>query len=102
MEQGDVLLWSSRTIHGSLATETPERSRRSFTAHYIPDTSRFLQWQRRIVALELADVGGIRIHHPKDPSRLKHRLRYVVETRWPDAAAKAKRIISARLLRPGR
>ena len=99
LRAGDVLLWSARTIHGSLSTETPDRSRRSFTAHFIPDSSRFLQWQHRIVPLDLAEVDGVRVHHPKDQRRLKHRLRYVAETRLPGPTAKAKRFISARLLR---
>ena len=36
LQCGDALLWSSLTIHGSLATTAPDHSRRSFTAHYIP------------------------------------------------------------------
>ncbi|CAN5679727.1 hypothetical protein BH20ACT2_BH20ACT2_19350 [soil metagenome] len=99
LQAGDVLLWSSRTIHGSLSTETPDRSRRSFTAHFIPDSSRFLQWQRRVVPLDVAAINGVRVHHPKDQRRLRHRLRYLAETRLPGPTAKAKRFITARLLR---
>ena len=99
LARGDVLLWSARTIHGSLPTDTPERSRRSFTAHYIPAGSAFLQWQRRVVPLELATVGGIAVHHPKDQNRLRHQVRYHAETRLPGPAAAAKRVVSARLLR---
>jgi phytanoyl-CoA hydroxylase len=96
---GDVLLWSARTIHGSLATASPDRSRRSFTAHYIPDSSPFLQWQRRVVPLQLTNVSGIDVHHPKDQNRRRHRVRYHIETRLPGPAATAKRVVSARLLR---
>lgn len=46
LRQGDMILWSSLTIHGSLATTRPDRSRRSFTAHYIPGSQDFL-WGRR-------------------------------------------------------
>jgi hypothetical protein len=38
-------LWSSLTIHGSLATSAPDHSRRSFTAHYIPASQSYL-WGR--------------------------------------------------------
>ena len=46
LEQGDMILWSSLTIHGSLATTQPDRSRRSFTAHYIPASQTYL-WGRK-------------------------------------------------------
>ncbi|MCU1353871.1 MAG: Phytanoyl-CoA dioxygenase [Acidimicrobiales bacterium] len=97
---GDVLLWNARTVHGSLPTSQPERSRRSFTAHFIPASSRFLQWQHRIVPLELSVVNGTPVHHPKDVSRLKHRARYLVETRAPGVAAAVKARASRRVVRP--
>jgi phytanoyl-CoA hydroxylase len=46
LRQGDMVLWSSLTIHGSLATTRADRSRRSFTAHYIPGSQAYL-WGRR-------------------------------------------------------
>ncbi len=46
LRQGDMILWSSLAIHGSLATTRPDRSRRSFTAHYIPCSQIYL-WGRR-------------------------------------------------------
>lgn len=36
--QGDVLLWSALTVHGSLPTVDGRHSRRSFTGHYVPDS----------------------------------------------------------------
>ncbi len=47
LRQGDAILWSSLTIHGSLATTAPEHSRRSFTAHYVPVSQGYL-WARKI------------------------------------------------------
>lgn len=41
LRQGDILLWSSLTIHGSLPTTAAEFPRRSFTAHYIPGSQQF-------------------------------------------------------------
>jgi phytanoyl-CoA hydroxylase len=46
LRRGDVILWSSLTIHGSLATTRPGKSRRSFTAHYIPASQAYL-WGRK-------------------------------------------------------
>jgi phytanoyl-CoA hydroxylase len=46
LAQGDMILWSSLTIHGSLATTEPKRSRRSLTAHYVPASQTYL-WGRK-------------------------------------------------------
>ncbi|MDP2307600.1 MAG: phytanoyl-CoA dioxygenase family protein [Pseudomonadota bacterium] len=43
LRQGDAILWTSLTIHGSLPTTEPRFSRRSFTAHYVP-RSQSWQW----------------------------------------------------------
>ena len=41
LKQGDVLLWNSLTIHGSLPTVAAQHARRSFTAHYVPQSHAF-------------------------------------------------------------
>lgn len=46
LRQGDLLLWTSLTVHGSLPTADPRQSRRSFTAHYVPRSQRY-QWNVR-------------------------------------------------------
>lgn len=38
MKQGDVILWSALTVHGSLPTVDGRHPRRSFTGHYVPDS----------------------------------------------------------------
>ena len=98
LRAGDVLFWSSMTIHGSLGTSQPERSRRSFTAHFIPDRAPFLQWQTRRVPLKLQTVNGVRVHHPKDLNRFPTRMRYQIETRFPNQAARLKRLIAKRVV----
>ena len=66
LQKGDVLFWGGKTIHGSLQTTTPELSRSSFTAHYIPAETRFLQFQKRIKELNLSTVNGMQVHTAKD------------------------------------
>ena len=66
LRKGDVLFWSGKTIHGSLETTTPELSRSSFTAHYIPAKTRFLQFQKRIKTLNLSTINGMQVHTAKD------------------------------------
>lgn len=41
MRKGDVIIWNSRTIHGALATQDPALSRKSLTAHYLPEGMAF-------------------------------------------------------------
>ncbi len=46
LRQGDMLMWNSMVIHGSLPTTDPHHSRRSFTAHYVPRSHQY-QWNVR-------------------------------------------------------
>jgi phytanoyl-CoA hydroxylase len=92
LRKGDVLLWSAKTIHGSLDTTHPEHSRASFTAHYIPESTEFLQWQSRIKPLRLKRVNGVLVHHPKDQSELRNRAIAYVEGSFPQAFRMAKRL----------
>ncbi len=41
MRRGDMIVWNSRTIHGSLPTRDPACSRKSLTAHFLPAELRF-------------------------------------------------------------
>jgi phytanoyl-CoA hydroxylase len=92
LRAGDVMLWASKTIHGSLETREPSRSRASFTAHFIPQSTAFLQYQKREKRLALKTVNGVQIHHPKDQNELRHRAMLEVETRFPRAFRLAKRL----------
>jgi phytanoyl-CoA hydroxylase len=89
---GDVLLWASKTIHGSLETTQPEASRSSFTAHFIPQSSRFLQWQSRFKALNLETIGGVSVHKPKDLAKLHTRGVLWVETSFPRTFQLTKKV----------
>lgn len=41
MRKGDVIIWNSRTIHGALPTQDATLSRKSLTAHYLPQGMTF-------------------------------------------------------------
>lgn len=41
LKKGDVLFWNSRTIHGSLPTRDLRHSRKSLTAHFMPQGMTF-------------------------------------------------------------
>ena len=92
LRKGDVLFWSGKTIHGSLETTTPELSRSSFTAHYIPAKTRFLQFQKRIKTLNLSTINGMQVHTAKDLQNPINRLVFELETRAPKAFQLAKKL----------
>ncbi len=83
LRQGDMLLWSSLTIHGCLPTADPRCSRRSFTAHYVP-VSHPYQWNvrphasRRSMRFNKVDV----VLHRDDATWLR-RMRNTVREDWP-------------------
>jgi phytanoyl-CoA hydroxylase len=99
LRKGDVLFWNARTIHGSMETRQPEHSRSSMTAHYIPSSTRFMQYQARPVRLDLAPVNGMLVHHAKDLRRPLNRFVLQVETRFPKAFSAAKRAAIAVITR---
>lgn len=83
LAKGDVLFWNAKTIHGSLPTSQPEMSRRSFTAHYIPESHRFLQFQSRIKSLNISIVNGMQIHRAKDQIKTVNQAILFIESRFP-------------------
>jgi phytanoyl-CoA hydroxylase len=91
LSKGDVLFWAAKTIHGSLRTTEPTCSRRSFTAHFIPERSRFLQSQTRVRPLKTELINGMRVHRPKDLSKTANPAVLFVETRFPRAFQITKR-----------
>jgi phytanoyl-CoA hydroxylase len=83
LRKGDTLFWAAKTIHGSLPTTQPEFSRRSFTAHLIPESQKFLQYQSRAKRLSFDSINGVRITRPKDQGLLTNRIILAVETTFP-------------------
>jgi phytanoyl-CoA hydroxylase len=91
MRRGDVLFWNSKTIHGSLPTTQTENSRSSFTAHYIPESHRFMQFQARIKSFRGNRFNNMLVNHPKDQDRLRNRVIMGVETTFPGSYAALKK-----------
>jgi phytanoyl-CoA hydroxylase len=85
LKKGDVLFWNAKTIHGSLSTTQDEFSRCSFTAHYIPESHRFIQFQSRIKSFQSRMVNGMRVNYPKDQDRIRNRVIFGLETTFPRA-----------------
>lgn len=83
LNQGDVLIWNSKTIHGSLKTTQPQFSRTSLTAHYIPQSKPYLQYQSRHLKLKIKKINGLNVHCPKDQDKLINQGIFFIETCFP-------------------
>jgi phytanoyl-CoA hydroxylase len=94
LSKGDVLFFNAKTIHGSLESPDPQYSRRSFTAHYIPESHRFLQHQSTIKPLRLKSINGMNVNHPKDLTYFSNRAFLALETKFPKSFQFAKRVVT--------
>jgi phytanoyl-CoA hydroxylase len=83
MDAGDVLLWNSWTIHGSIDSQNTNFSRSSITLHAIPESHKFLQFHTRKMDLPTEDLGNSVIYRPKDQSKFKSRLILNIESNFP-------------------
>ena len=83
LKKGDVLFWHSSTIHGSLETRQPEFSRSSLTAHFIPESHQFLQFQSRIKKTRMQAFRDWNVNHPKSLDTLRARGILFFETTFP-------------------
>jgi len=83
LDAGDVLLWHVRTIHGSLKSQDKDRSRSSITAHAIPASHRFMQFQTRVLDVPVDHINGVQIWRPKDQAIMKNKLIMFVESYFP-------------------
>ncbi len=92
LQAGDVLFWSSKTIHGSLETTHQGESRRSITAHFIPESHSFLQHQTRNRPLSLSVHNGVSIHSPKSQDEAARRALMALETKMPKQFQLAKKL----------
>ena len=83
LDKGDVLIWNSRTIHGSLNSQSEEFARSSITCHAIPASHEFLQMQTRRMNVPTMEVNGVDVFAPKDQKRFKNRAVLRVESNFP-------------------
>jgi len=84
LHKGDVLFWNSSTIHGSLATKDPRFSRKSATAHYIPEGAVFGNLFKTKDYIRLKEYRGMKFYkNQPDYSRL-HAVRSALRKRAYD------------------
>jgi phytanoyl-CoA hydroxylase len=96
LKQGDLLLWSSMTIHGSLPTTAPARSRRSFTGHYIARSATLKRHLSRRGSGASTMLGGMEILHHSDHRSLAGRAGNLLRSEYPGAWTLLRRLTSLR------
>jgi phytanoyl-CoA hydroxylase len=74
LAKGDVLLWSSLTVHGSFSAERPGVSRQSLTAHYLRDDEEMLQFHTRVRPQRTRVENNMRVGILHDQDKLHNRL----------------------------
>lgn len=85
LRKGDALFWSGRTIHGSLPTLAPERSRSSLTGHFIPEGQRMLWFRAQEAALQERRINGVKVHQHVDLDDWRTRARFWCQGTFPKA-----------------
>lgn len=88
LKQGDVLLWSAMTVHGSLPTTRAASSRRSFSGHYVGRCGMLADRTPGAVAT----LGGMEILHQRDPRSLAGRAANLLRAEYPDAYLQLRRL----------
>jgi phytanoyl-CoA hydroxylase len=102
LKAGDVLFWNSRTVHGSLPTRDEAFSRKSLTAHYLPNGFEFGNLFAEKPNLAYKEHDGIRFYRNQPDFSHWNRLKCAVKTRayeYPllrETLRKVRSVISSR------
>ena len=84
MDKGDVLFWNSKTLHGSLNSQSKKYSRSSMTLHAIPENHKFLHWHKHYIDTPVDDLGDSLIYRRKDQKLIKNRIVFMFESYFPN------------------
>lgn len=95
LRKGDAIVFNSLTIHGSLETVTPERSRAAFAGHYIPESHRFVWLRSKEPRLRERTLHDMRVLFHRDQDILRHRLGTTFQTRFPGPYAFMRQFFNA-------
>ena len=84
LDKGDVLFWNSKTLHGSLNSQSKENSRSSITLHAIPEKDKFLHWHKHFIETPVDDLGESLIYRRKDQKFFYNRFILFMESYLPN------------------
>ena len=80
MARGDVLFWNSRTVHGSLPTRDEAFSRKSLTAHYLPEQFAYGNLFSAKRDLPYKEYSGVRYYRNQPDYSVWNRLKFKLKT----------------------
>jgi phytanoyl-CoA hydroxylase len=78
---GDVLFWNSRTVHGSLPTKDPRHSRKSLTAHFLPEGYKFGNLFSVKDGIQYRQHGRVSFYRNQPDYSLWNQLKYSVKVK---------------------
>ena len=78
LDKGDVLLWNSLTIHGSLDSQSKSNSRSSITFHAIRSSSKFQVLRNISRKLTYDNRFPFNIYRPKDLAKKRNKLIFYI------------------------
>ena len=93
LDKGDILLWNSLTIHGSLDSQSELNSRSSITFHAIKSSSKFQVLRNISRELKYDDELPFNIFRPKDLSKKRNKAIFLLEKNLPSIFYKLKNIV---------
>jgi phytanoyl-CoA hydroxylase len=91
LKKGDVLLWGSLTVHGSLPAGRRGASRTSLTAHYLREADEMLQFHARIRRQAQTRHNGMAVCLLHDQDRLCNRMVRALAWHLPGVHSAARR-----------
>jgi phytanoyl-CoA hydroxylase len=80
LECGDVLFWNSRTVHGSLPTQDERFSRKSLTAHFLPQQFEFGNLFSTKRQLDYQEHDGVRFYRNQPDDSPWNRVKFKLKT----------------------
>ncbi len=94
LSKGEILVWNSLTIHGSLKDINPKNSRKSITMHFTRTNTKFRQsFSNQLVELSVEEREFIDIHRIFSYTSF-FKLSMLMEAKFPRIKAMIKKIIS--------
>ena len=83
LDKGDILLWNSLTIHGSLNSQSETNSRSSITFHSIRTSSKFQVFRNIFRELDFDKKYAFNIFRPKDQNKNLNKFIFFIESNLP-------------------
>ena len=92
LKKGDILVWNSLTIHGSLPDLNPKNSRSSITTHFTTAGSKFRTYRNKLNNLRVEKRKYFDIYRPYDYDNFITRFKIFVAVRFPRVKLLLKKI----------